>query len=110
MKVDRYDELDVDAIMDQVRQQQEEVERIQGDVEAMLVKGHSRQQEVTASVRGTGRFTEISVDPERIRGLDAYELGGVVLEAVNDALDKLAAATAARYAPVIEAASRMAEH
>jgi len=99
--------LDVDRLLDQVRQQQEQVQRIQRGVEAMEIKGSSRGDEVTVTLRGTGRFTEVSIDQEAVRRYDARTLGEIVLEAVNDGLRKLGEASTARFAPVIEAASRI---
>jgi DNA-binding protein YbaB len=98
---------DVDSLLAQVRQQQEQVARIQRSVEQMEVKGGSRNNEVTVRLRGTGRFTEISIDPEAARRFNARDLGDIVLEAVNDGLQKLTEASSARFKPVIEAASRM---
>lgn len=91
-------------IMERVRAQEEQVGRIQRDVETMQVTGHSRDNEVSATVQGNGRFTEISIDEYAARQYGPYELGPIVLEAVNDALDRMAEETAARYAPVLEMA------
>ena len=100
-------ETDVQGLLDQVRAQQEQVQRIQRGVETLEVKGYSRGNEVTVSLRGSGQFTDINIDPESMRRYNARDLGDMVLEAVNDGLRKLAEATSARFAPVIEAAGRM---
>ncbi|HEX4705996.1 MAG TPA: YbaB/EbfC family nucleoid-associated protein [Pseudonocardiaceae bacterium] len=100
-------DVDVAGLLDRVRQQTDQVQRIQRSVEAMLVKGSSRNSEVTVTVQGTGRFTEITIDPETMRRFNARDLGDIVLEAVNDGLRKLAEASSARFAPVIEAANRI---
>ena len=99
--------VDVQGLLHQVRLQQEQVQRIQRGVEAMEVKGYSRGNEVTVSLRGSGQFTAIDIDPESMRRYNARDLGDMVLEAVNDGLRKMAEATSARFAPVIEAAGRM---
>ena len=98
---------DVASLLDKVREQADQVQRIQRSVEAMQVKGNSRNNEVTVTVAGTGRFTEISIDPETMRRFNARDLGDIVLEAVNDGLQKLGEASSARFAPIIEAASRI---
>jgi nucleoid-associated protein EbfC len=100
-------DVDVAGLLDRVRQQTDQVQRIQQGIEAMLVKGNSRNNEVTVTVQGTGRFTEITIDPETMRRFNARDLGDIVLEAVNDGLRKLAEASTARFAPVIEAANRI---
>lgn len=98
---------DVAGLLEKVRQQTDQVQRIQRSVEAMRVTGTSRNGEVTVTVQGTGRFTAIDIDPETVRRYDARDLGDIVLEAVNDGLHKLAEASSARFAPVIEAAARI---
>lgn len=99
-------EPNVAELLARVRRQREEVLRVQRAVAALRITGHSRNNEVTATVQGTGRFTEISIDPETVHRHAVRDLGGLVLEAVNDALRKLSAASTARYAPIIEAADR----
>jgi nucleoid-associated protein EbfC len=99
--------MDVAGLLDKVRQQTDQVQRIQRSIESMQVKGNSRNSEVTVTVQGTGRLTEVSIDPETVRRYNARDLGDIVLEAVNDGLRKLAEASSARFAPVIEAASRI---
>jgi hypothetical protein len=100
-------DVDVAGLLDQVRQQADEVQRIQRSVEAMQIKGNSRNNEVTVTVTGTGRFTEINIDPETVRRFNARDLGEIVLEAVNDGLRKLGEASTARFKPIIEAAGRI---
>lgn len=94
---------DMDELLAQVRKQTEEVQRIQRTVEAMEVKAASRQNEVTVTLRGDGRFTSVDIDQRAIREFDARTLSEIVLEAVNAGLQKLAEASSAKFAPVIEA-------
>lgn len=105
--MDQYMMPDVAGLMEKVRRQQEQVERIQRGVETMEVTATSRGNEVTVKLRGNGRFTEISIDPESVRRYDAQDLGDIVMEAVNEGLRKLAEASSKRFAPVIEAAARL---
>ena len=98
---------DIDGLLEQVRKQQEDVARIQRGVETMQVKGASRSNEVSVTLLGSGRFTEIAIDPEAQRRFNAHDLGEIVLEAVNDGLTKLAEATRARFAPIIDASSSL---
>jgi hypothetical protein len=100
-------DVDVAGLLEKVRQQADEVQRIQRGVEAMQIKGNSRNNEVTVTVTGTGRFTEINIDPETVRRFNARDLGEIVLEAVNDGLRKLGEASTARFKPIIEAAGRI---
>lgn len=108
MNTDEYDSYDladdIAGIMARVEEQQHAVERVQRDVEVLRVDGYSRSNEVTATIQGSGRFAEISIDPAAVRRYDTVDLGAIVLEAVNDAMARLSEESAALYAPVIEAA------
>ncbi len=104
---DPYAVPDMDELLSQVRKQTEEVQRIQRTVEAMEIKAHSRQNEVTVTLRGDGRFTSIDIDPRAIREFDARNLSEIVLEAVNAGLQKLAETSSAKFAPVIAAAKNV---
>jgi nucleoid-associated protein EbfC len=93
----------VDALMERIRGQQANIERIQRELEATEVLGASRDDEVRVTVRGNGRVVAVDIDDEALRRSDAHELGELVKEAVNDALRKVAEAGSARFQPVIEA-------
>src|SRR6266581_4613671 len=60
-------DVDVEGLLAKVREQTDQVQRIQRAVEALQVKGNSRNNEVTVTVRGNGRFTAIDIDPEAVR-------------------------------------------
>jgi DNA-binding YbaB/EbfC family protein len=98
---------DVAALLEQVRRQQAEIERIQRGIETMEVTGGSRGNEVQVTMRGNGQVADVAIDPDALRDHDAQELGEIVMEAVNDGLRRVAEATSARFRPVIEAASRV---
>ncbi|GAA3521364.1 YbaB/EbfC family nucleoid-associated protein [Actinocatenispora rupis] len=94
---------EIDDLLARVREQQAEVERIQKSVTELEITGYSRNNEVTVKLRGTGRFTEVSIDPDVARRLDANSLGDVILEAVNDGLKRLGEASTAKFKPVLDA-------
>ena len=98
---------DVAALMERVQRQQREIEQIQRGLEAMEVTGASRQDEVRVTVRGNGQITRVSIDPDAQSENDADQLGELVKDAVNDGLRKVAEASAARFKPVMEAASQV---
>lgn len=98
---------DSQTLMAELRQQQEAVTQLRASIDALVVKGHSRSNEVTVTVRGTGKVAEISIDPQLPRRYDAHDLGAIIAEAVNDAMAKLAAATSARFAPLLEGVPKL---
>ncbi|WP_334271096.1 YbaB/EbfC family nucleoid-associated protein [Saccharopolyspora indica] len=88
-------------LLQRMQHQQAEIDRIRRDIDSSLVSGCSRDNEVTATVRGTGRFTEIAIDPEALRRYDARDIGEMVAEAANDALEQLAKTAEQRLTPVL---------
>ncbi|GAB2952916.1 YbaB/EbfC family nucleoid-associated protein [Micromonospora polyrhachis] len=91
----------IEELMAQVREQQQRIEDIQRSVETMEITGYAGNGDVTVKLKGDGRFTDVSIDPQVLRRYDAQTLGQLVLEAVNDGLAKLAAASEAKYAPLL---------
>jgi nucleoid-associated protein EbfC len=108
--VDRsgFTDPEVAEMVEHLTRQQDEIARVQKSVEAMLVKGSSRGREVVATVRGTGEFAEVSIDPAALRRYDAHDIGSLVTEAVNDARRRLAKASEERFAPLLAVADRLA--
>jgi nucleoid-associated protein EbfC len=96
---------DLDALLEQVRVQQEQVADVQRSVEALEIRGASRGDEVSVTLRGNGQFTDVTFHGDTLRRYGAHELGDIVLEAVNDGLAKLAEASRARFAPFVDATS-----
>lgn len=94
----------IDRLMAQVYEQQRRVEEVQRTVDRTEVKGRSRENEVEVTVRGNGEFTDISIEARAIGRYDAETLGQVVLEAVNDGLRRVNEMSAAKFAPIIDAA------
>lgn len=94
----------VNALMERIRDQQSDIERIQRELEVMEVVGASRDDEVRVTVRGNGQVTAVDIDESALRENDAYELGQLVKEAVNDGLRRVAEAGSAKFKPMIDAA------
>jgi DNA-binding YbaB/EbfC family protein len=94
----------VNALMERIRDQQSDIERIQRELEVMEVVGASRDDEVRVTVRGNGQVVAVDIDDAALRENDAYELGQLVKEAVNDGLRRVAEAGSAKFKPMIDAA------
>lgn len=99
----------VAELLEQVRKQQADVERIQRGVEAMEVTGGSRRGEVRVSVRGNGQVTRVIIDPDALAHYDVDELGDLITEAANDSLRKVAEASSEQFRPFMEATSQAGE-
>ena len=94
----------VNALMERIHSQQADIERIQREIEVMEVVGASREDEVRVTVRGNGQVVAVDIDDRALRDSDAYELGELVKEAVNDGLRRVAEAGSAKLKPRIDAA------
>ncbi|HEV7653098.1 MAG TPA: YbaB/EbfC family nucleoid-associated protein [Actinophytocola sp.] len=77
--------------------------QVQRDIENVIVHGTSRDNEVTATMQGSGELVDIAIDPDQARQRTADDLSGSVTEAVNDALRKLGNTTKARIASLLAA-------
>jgi DNA-binding YbaB/EbfC family protein len=94
----------VNALMERIRDQQADIERIQRELEVMEVVGASRDDEIRVTVRGNGQIVSVDIDEQSLRENDAHELGQLVKEAVNDALQRVAEAGSQKFKPMIDAA------
>jgi DNA-binding YbaB/EbfC family protein len=94
----------VNALMERIQSQQADIERIQRELEVMEVVGASRDDEVRVTVRGNGQVVAVDIDDSALRENDAYELGQLVKEAVNDGLRRVSEAGSAKFQPMIDAA------
>lgn len=99
-------DIDIPGLLDRVRGQADRIRSIQREVEAIRVTGTSRDGAVTVTVQGNGTLARLQIAPDAVRGQDTRDLGDTVLEAVNDGLRRLAEASAARFAPVLDPAER----
>ncbi len=98
-------EKEIEDLLADIEAQRERVLEVQRGVERLEVVGYAAGGEVTARLRGTCQFSEVSIDPRALRRYDPQTLGGLVVEAVNDALGKLNEASRQRFAPLVAWAS-----
>jgi len=91
----------LDDFMAEAEEKMRHIEEAQRTFERMEVTGHSRNNAVTAKMRGSGTLTDVSIDPRVLQRYDAKALGGFVVEAVNDALRRLGEANQAIWAPLM---------
>ena len=52
----------VNALMERIRDQQSDIERIQREIEVMEVVGATRDDEVRVTVRGNGQVVAVDID------------------------------------------------
>ncbi|GGK77609.1 YbaB/EbfC family nucleoid-associated protein [Mangrovihabitans endophyticus] len=91
----------LDALLDRVHAETAQVAALQEELQGREITGFAGDGEVVVRLAGTGRFTEVSIDPDATRRYDTETLGSLVLEAVNDGLDRLQEASRAVFGPVL---------
>jgi DNA-binding protein YbaB len=91
----------MDEFLERAEEQQRRILEAQQALEHMEISGRSRYNVVTAKLRGSGQLIDIAIDPRQMSRYDAKALGGLVVEAVNDAMTRLAAANKEAFAPFV---------
>lgn len=99
----------MEEILAQAHRETGRIAEMQRRLERMEVTGRSRNNGVSAKLRGTGQVTEVTIDPRVLARYDAKAVGGFVVEAVNDAMRRLGEASQAAYAPFIAEAKAFVE-
>ena len=79
----------------ELREQGERIRSFQAGLEQRSTTVVSKDRMVTVTVNGTGKLTALSIKGNRYRTMSSAELGNIVLETVNQALEKVAAETMA---------------
>ena len=68
------------------QQMQQEMARVQSELEAATVDGSAGGGVVTATVTGKGELVTVTIDPSAVDPADVEMLQDLVVAAVNDAL------------------------
>jgi DNA-binding YbaB/EbfC family protein len=68
------------------QQMQQEMARVQSELEAATVDGSAGGGVVTATVTGKGELLTVTIDPSAVDPADVEMLQDLVVAAVNDAL------------------------
>jgi DNA-binding protein YbaB len=90
-----------DDLVAQADEKLRQIEQVQQQFERAEVTGHSRNNGVSARMRGNGQVIDVVIDPRILERFDAKAVGGFVTEAVNDALRRLNEANQALWAPLM---------
>ncbi|MGL5817492.1 MAG: YbaB/EbfC family nucleoid-associated protein [Phycicoccus sp.] len=93
---------EVEKLMSEVRENQERFAEMQREIQATEIVGSAERGAVTVTINGGGRFTGVSIEDDAVRDFPARLLGGVVLEAITDAMRQLADLTRERFSPFME--------
>jgi DNA-binding protein YbaB len=94
------DEDRIDDLVANVQAEHERVAEMQRSLERLETIGRSRNNGVTARLRGT-QLIDIVIDPRVAARYDLKAIGAFVVEAVNDAFQRYAEASRRTFAPYI---------
>ena len=78
----------VSNVVKQAQKMQEEMEKVQAEIEEKTVEATSGGGMVTVTASGKKEILSIKIDPEAVDPEDVETLGDLVIVAVNDALKK----------------------
>ena len=91
---------DMGGLMKQAKQMQEQLKKVQKELEKELVTGNSGNGTVEVTMTGSQKCVEVKLDPDRVRDLSNDRLQSLVLQAVNDALERSRKLMAKKMGPI----------
>lgn len=100
---------DYQGLARQARQLNDAFARLGGDLTRAEASGTSTDGTVTAIISGNGSLVALDIDPSVIRPDDPAVTAEPVIEAVNSALQALAARQQERIAPLAQTLKGMSE-
>ena len=91
---------DMGGLMKQAKQMQEQLKKVQKELEKELVTGESGNGMVEVIMTGSQKCLEVKFDADRVRDLSNDRLQSLVLQAVNDALERSRKLMAKKMGPI----------
>ncbi len=79
---------DMGGLMKQAKQMQEQLKKAQKELEHELVIGNAGGGVIEVTMTGSQKCVEVKLDPEKVKDLSTERLQSIVLQGVNDALEK----------------------
>ena len=79
--------MDLNKILQQAQEMQEQMQKAQAEIAKEIVEGTAGGGAVKVKATGTGRLTEVKIDPAAIDPNDPETLEDLVVAAVNSALE-----------------------
>ena len=91
---------DMGSLMKQAKQMQEQLKKVQKELEKELVIGNAGSGAVEVTMTGSQKCIEVKLDPDKAADMSTDRLQSLVLQAVNDALEKSRKLMAKKMGPV----------
>lgn len=91
---------DMGSLMKQAKQMQEQLKKVQKELEKELVIGNAGGGAIEVTMTGSQKCIEVKLDPDKVKDMSTDRLTSLVLQAVNDALEKSRKLMARKMGPV----------
>ena len=91
---------DMGGLMKQAKQMQEQLKKVQKDLEKELVTGNAGGGAIEVAMTGSQKCIEVKLDPDKVKDMSTDRLQSLVLQAVNDALEKSRKLMAKKMGPI----------
>ena len=91
---------DIGSLMKQAKQMQEQLKKVQKELEKELITGSAGGGVIEVTMTGSQKCVEVKLDPDKVKEMSADRLQSLVLQAVNDALEKSRKLMAKKMEPV----------
>ena len=91
---------DMGSLMKQAKQMQGQLKKVQKELEKELVTDSAGGGLVEVTMTGSQKCIELKLDPDKIQEMSADRLQTLVLQAVNDALEKSRKLMAKKMGPI----------
>lgn len=91
---------DMGSLMKQAKQMQEQLKKVQKELEKELVTGNAGGGMIEVTMTGSQKCVEVKLDPDRVKDLSNDKLQSLVLQAVNDALERSRKLMAKKMGPI----------
>jgi DNA-binding YbaB/EbfC family protein len=86
--------------MKQAKQMQEQIKKVQKELEKELVSGSAGGEAIVVTMTGSQKCVEVKLNPEKVKEMTSDRLQTIMLQAINDALEKSRKLMAKKMGPI----------
>jgi DNA-binding YbaB/EbfC family protein len=91
---------DMGGLMKQAKQMQEQIKKVQKELEKEFVSGNAGGEAIVVTMTGSQKCVEVKLDSDRVKEMSTDRLQSVMLQAINDALEKSRKLMAKKMGPI----------
>ncbi|MCJ7520327.1 MAG: YbaB/EbfC family nucleoid-associated protein [Anaerolineaceae bacterium] len=91
---------DMGSLMKQAKQMQEQLKKAQKELEKELVSGNAGGGAIEVTMTGSQKCIEVKLDPDKVKDMSNDRLQALVLQGINDALEKSRKLMAKKMGPI----------